>query len=135
MRLLVPALSLFLACCASSPRLTLQQIQPVRVFQLTKAEVFETVRFFAIKEGFSLDSFEQETGRIIGHRTNPATASGETSKMIIIHLKVIPADSGYSEVTSKFAFSSLGDSLTREEEETLADLYSHLYDYLERKVH
>ncbi len=123
-----------LSGCSSGPSLTLQDIQPKRVFHLTRAEVFEVVRLFGLKEGFRLDSMEEETGRIVGHCTLQASPGVPVNKMIIMNLRVYPVDSERSEVNARFTFSSLGDALTREEENILVDYYQNLYGVLERNA-
>jgi hypothetical protein len=126
--------ALLLIGCAPVPRLTLQQIQPKHVVKLSKTEVFETVRMFSVKEGFRIDSFEEESGRIIGHRTHQATPSSDAGKMIIMNLRILPADSTHSEVNAGFTFSSAGEVLNREQEEMLVECYTTLYDYLDRRA-
>jgi hypothetical protein len=126
--------TLLLAGCSTGPRIALQQIQQKRVFKLPRSEVFETVRFFSVKEGFRLDSFEEESGRIIGHRTQQAAHTNDAGKMIIMNLRVLQVDAENSEVTTRFTFSSVNDALSRDDEEILVVCYTTLYDNLEQKV-
>ncbi len=125
---------LLLSGCSQGPSLTLKDIQPKRVFHLTRPEVFEVVRLFGLKEGFRIDSMEEETGRVIGHCTLQASAGAAASKVIIMNLRVFPVDSERSEVNARFTFSSLGDALTREEENILVDHYQNLFGVLERNA-
>jgi hypothetical protein len=137
MKRFVPAflfLAFLLSGCSSGPRMTLQQIQQKRVFHLTRGQVFETVRFFCVKEAFRIDSFDEESGRIIGHRTYQSGPSSDIGKMVIMNLRVIPVEPEISEVTSRFSFSSVNDALSREEEEILLVCYTTLYDHLEQKA-
>lgn len=126
-------LAVLLAGCSSAPRLTLSQIQPNRVFALTKEAVFETVRFCAIKQEIRIQSQEFESGRIIGYRTYTYRDSPDP-KVIIMKLKITPIDPLHTEVQASFTFSRMADALTREEENLLADEYLTLFDYLERKA-
>jgi hypothetical protein len=124
---------LIICGCSSGPTLRLQDIQPKRVFPMTRSEAFETVRAFAIREGFRLDSKEEETGRIVGHATLQAKPSVEEGKVVIMHLRIHEVDPEHTEVNPRFTFSSVGDALTREEENILVDFYLNLYGCLEEK--
>jgi hypothetical protein len=126
--------TLVLPGCSTGPRIPLQEIQQKRVFKLTRTEVFETVRFFSIKEGFRLDSFDEESGRVIGHRTIEAAHTNDVGKLIIMNLRVNNVDTENSEVMTRFSFSSVNDALSREEEDILAVCYTTLYDHFEQKA-
>lgn len=123
---------LLLPSCSSTPHLTLDQIQPKRVFALPRPVVLESIRLFARSQEFRLDSFEEETGRVIGHRTHRLPSANE-NKMVIMNLRVYPVDTEHTEVNAKFGFTSTSDALTRDEESILVDAYTALYDFLERK--
>ncbi len=132
-----PALVLglvFLSGCAVGPNLTLKDIQPIRVIHLSHAEAFEAVRFFGIKEGFRIDNMEAESGRIVGHCTYQPTPSAATNKMIIMNVRISPVDAERSEVNVRFAFSSVNDALTRDEEGILVDHYQTFFSVLEEKA-
>jgi hypothetical protein len=125
--------TVLLAGCSSAPRLTLSQIQPNRVFALTKETAFETIRFCAIKQEIRIQSLEFESGRIIGYRTYSYRDQPDP-KVIIMKLKVSSIDPGHTEVQASFTFSKFADALTKEEENMLVDEYVTLFDYLERKA-
>jgi hypothetical protein len=126
-------IAVVLGGCSSAPRLTLSQIQPNRVFALSKETVFETIRFCAIKQEIRIQSQEFESGRVIGYRTYTYRDLPEP-KMIIMKLKITPIDPAHTEVQASFTFSKMADALTREEENMLVDEYVTLFDYLERKA-
>ena len=126
--------AILLTGCASGPGLSIKDIQPKRVFRLTRTEVFDAVRLFGIREGIRLASMDEESGRIIGHCTLQGRTNAVEGKMIIMNLRVYPVDSSHSEVNARFTFSSLTDALTREEESMLVDYYQNLYSFLERKA-
>jgi len=125
---------LLLAGCSQTQHLSLEQIQPVRVFTLAKADALETARLYCVKEGFRLDSFEEGTGRVIAHRTQQEVTSNQTGKMIIMNLRIVAVDPQHTEVTTRFTFSSVNDALSREQKEILADCYTLLYYYFDQKA-
>lgn len=125
---------LLLAGCSQTQHLSLEQIQPVRVFTLAKADALETARLYCVKEGFRLDSFEEGTGRVIAHRTQQEVTSNQTGKMIIMNLRIVEIDPLHTEVTTRFTFSSVNDALSREQKEILADCYTLLYYYFDQKA-
>jgi hypothetical protein len=125
---------LLFAGCSQTQHLSLEQIQPVRVFTLAKADALETARVFCVKEGFRVDSFEDETGRVIAHRTQQEVTSDQTGKMIIMNLRIVEIDPLHTEVTTRFTYSSVNDALTREQKEILADCYTLLYYYFDQKA-
>jgi len=127
-------LILLLAGCSQTQHLSLEQIQPVRVFTLAKADALETARLYCVKEGFRLDSFEEGTGRVIAHRTQQEVTSNQTGKMIIMNLRIVEIDPLHTEVTTRFTFSSVNDALSREQKEILADCYTLLYYYFDQKA-
>jgi hypothetical protein len=126
--------ALFISGCSTGPALTLRDIQPKRVFHLTRTEAFETARLFGLKEGFRIDSQEEETGRVVGHATLQARPSVEAGRLVVMNLRIHEVDSAHTEVTSRFTFSSVSDALTREEESILVDYYVNLYSYFEQKA-
>jgi hypothetical protein len=137
MKLHIPVLLtsiLLLAGCSQTQHLSLEQIQPVRVFTMTKGDALETARLYCVKEGFRVDSFEEETGRVIAHRTQQEVTSVETGKMIIMNLRIVAVDAQHTEVTTRFTYSSVNDALNREQQEILADCYTLLYYYLDQKA-
>ena len=137
MKPLIPAvllLTLFFADCSTGPRQSLKEIPTTRVFKLSRPQVLDAVRVYSVKEGFSLESSEEESGRIIGRRTLQSAQMGDPSKLIIMNLRLAPVDSAHCEVTSWFRFTSVGNALTREEENILRDCYITLYDELDREA-
>ncbi len=137
MKSLIPAvllLAFLFAECSTGPRQSLKDIPTTRVFKLTRSQLLDAVRVYSVKEGFSLESSEVESGRIIGRRTLQATQLGDPSKLIIMNLRLVSVDAAHCEVTSWFRFSSVGNALTREEESILRDCYVTLYDELDREA-
>lgn len=137
MKIIIPALlllSLLIADCSTGPRTSLKDIPTTRVFKLTRTQLLDAVRVYSVKEGFSLESSELESGRIIGRRTLQAAQMGDPSKLIIMNLRLASVDSTHCELTSWFRFSSVGNALTREEEDILRDCYITLYDELDREA-
>ena len=133
-RIVLLALAVVLVCgCSSSPSLNLSQVQPRRIFALTKEAVFDAVRFYAMKQDFNIQSQELERGRILGYRTFVYRESPDP-KVVIMNLKVTLIDRTHTEVLASFTFSKMNDALTREEENILVDEYGTLFNYLESKA-
>jgi hypothetical protein len=120
---------LLLAGCSSGPTVSLDQIQQKRVFALTRVSTVDAIRFFTVKEGFKVDSIEDETGRFIAHRVN--AARGSESRTVIMNVKVFSVDDGHTEVHTRFTFSQLSQTPSKEEEGILVDCYMALYQTLE----
>ena len=120
---------LFLVGCSSGPTLNLDQIQQKRVFALTRENAVDATRIFARKEGFIVDSIEDETGRFVGHRV--VATRGRESRTIIMNLRITAVDSGHTEVLTRFTFAQMSQTATREEEGMLIDCYYSLYQILE----
>jgi hypothetical protein len=124
--------TLFISGCSTGPSLSLRDIQPKRVFHLTRTEAFEAARLFSLKEGFRIDSQEEETGRVVGHATLQARPSVEAGRLVVMNLRIHEVDPEHTEVNTRFTFSSVSDALTREEENILVDFYVNLYSYFEQ---
>ena len=124
---------LILSGCSMAPSLTLKDIQPTRVFHLTRAEAFDAVRFFGIKESFRVDRVDEENGQILGHSVYQARPTSEANKLIVMNVRISAVDAEQSQVNASFGFSSVGDALTREEESILVSHYQNLFDLLESR--
>jgi hypothetical protein len=124
--------SIVLIGCSSSERIPLSQVQTKRVYKVARPDVFEAVRFFAIREQFRLDSFEEETGRVIGHKVQTARR-GEEAKTIIMNLRILEVESGVTEVNARFTYYIAQGVLKKDEEADLVDCYVMLFDVIAQK--
>jgi hypothetical protein len=121
--------SIGLVGCSSSQTIALKDVQPKRVFKLDRPTVFEAVKFFAIREQFRLDSFEEETGRVIGHKVLEVR-SGDEGRTIIMNLRVIKVEDKVTEVNARFTYYQAPGVLLKGEEAELVDCYVMLFDVI-----
>jgi hypothetical protein len=129
MKALLLLFSAALAGCAASQAVPLNDIQTKRVFTIDTGSVYEAVRLFGIREQFHIDSFEEETGRVIGHKTLEARR-GDDPKTILMVLRVLKADTGGSEVHARFEYYKHPGGLNKDEEADLAGCYGMLFDII-----
>jgi hypothetical protein len=138
------AFSIVLMCVAlgcSFERTTLQDINPTRIYKTTVPAFFDEVRLFSIKEGFRLERFEQESGRIIGHR-NVSVSSSEagqlsnaaTNKRILMVLKIRPKAERETSVLASFVYGDEQIVLTRSDEDELVNCYTVLFRHLDKNL-
>ncbi len=139
------ALPIMLLCvglsCASTERTRLRDINPTRIYAATVPAFFDQVRLFSIHEGFRLERFEQESGRIIGHK-NLSVSSSEaglvneavTNKRILMVLKIRPKTQREVSVLASFVYGDEQIVLTRSDEEELISCYTMLFRHLDENL-
>lgn len=127
--LLLFLFSIALIGCSSTGSIPLKDIQPKRVFKLDRPTVLEAAKFFAIREQFRLDSFEEETGRVIGHKVL-AVRSGDEPRTIIMNLRIIKVEDKVTEVNARFTYYQVLAELKKSEEAELVDCYVMLFDII-----
>ncbi len=127
--------------CASLSRQRLEDVTPNRVYHKPFAEVFEGIKLYSLREGFRLDRYGEEAGRVIGHKNTSSSAEakqmstiGETTEMIVMNLKVRRVSGGDTEVLVNFSFENGHVVVSREEESILLDCYSTFFDFMNEKV-
>jgi hypothetical protein len=127
--------------CASMSRQRLEDITPNRVYHRPYTDVFESVKMYSLKEGFKLDRYGEEAGRVIGHKNT--TSSGEakqmssiaeTAMMVVMNLKMRKVAGGDTEVLVNFSFENGHVVVSREEESILLDCYSTFFDFMQEKA-
>ena len=116
--------------CSAGPTVGLDQIQPKRIFVTTKAKALETLRFFTLKEGFIVDSAEEEAGRFFAHRIISGR-DPNSGDMLVMNVKLTALDNKRTEVLAHFTHSKATSTHTREEEGMLVDCYLSLFRELE----
>jgi hypothetical protein len=116
--------------CSSSSTVTLDQIQTKRAFAMTKVKAVESLRFFALKEGFIVDSAEEEAGRFFAHRVISGR-DPNSGDMLVMNVKFTALDNKHTEVLAHFTHSKATSVQTREEEGMLVDCYLALFRELE----
>jgi len=139
------ALSIVLLCvalsCVSTERTSLQDINPTRIYKATVPALFDEVRLFSIHEGFRLERFEQESGRIIGYR-NVSVSSSEaglssqssTNRSIVMVLKIRPTAERETSFIASFVYGGGQIVLNRSDEEELVRCYKMLFRHLDEKL-
>jgi hypothetical protein len=126
--------------CAPSERMTLQQINPSRIYKTTVPAFFDEVRLYSIGQDFRLERFEQESGRILGYK-NIQVSSSEAglmsasvrSKKILMVLKVKPKSETETSLVASFVYGDAQVVLSRSDEEELVGCYRELFRHLDEK--
>jgi len=123
--------------CASSSRQRLEDVVPDRVYHRPFKEVFEAIRLYSLKEGFTLDRYGEEAGRVIGHKVTSSSSEarqlssiGATSTLVVMNLKMRRVGEGETAVTVNFAFENGHVVVSREEESILLDCYNTFFDFM-----
>ena len=123
--------------CASMARQRLEDVTPNRVYHRPFTEVFEAIKLYSIKEGFKLDRYGEDAGRVIGHKSTTSSGDarqlssiGETATMVVMNLKMRKMGADQTEVLVNFAFENGHVVVSREEESILLDCYSTFFDYM-----
>ncbi len=127
--------------CASMSRQRLEDITPNRVYHRPYADVFESVKMYSLKEGFKLDRYGEDAGRVIGHKNTTSSGEsrqmssiGETATMVVMNLKMRKVAGGDTEVLVNFSFENGHVVVSREEESILLDCYSTFFDFMQEKA-
>lgn len=137
----IVAAALIAAGCASSSKQRLEDIVPNRVYHKPYADVFEDVKMYSLKEGFRLDRYGEEAGRVIGHKNTSSSPEarqmssiGQTTTMVVMILKLRKLSGGDTEVIVNFSFENGHVVVSREEESILLDCYYTFFDYMQNKA-
>ena len=132
---------LIMTGCASMNRQRLEDVTPNRVYHRPFAAVFEDVKLFSLKEGFRLDRYGEEAGRVIGHKNTSSSSEGramssigESAMMIVMNLKMRKMSQQDTEVIVNFSFENGHVVVSREEESILLDCYATFFDFMQDKV-
>jgi hypothetical protein len=132
---------LIAAGCASSSNQRLEDVVPNRVYHRAYADVFEDVKMYSLKEGFRLDRYGEEAGRVIGHKNTSSSPEarqmssiGQTTTMVVMTLKLRKLVGGDTEVVVNFSFENGHVVVSREEESILLDCYFTFFDYMQEKA-
>ncbi|HTO93359.1 MAG TPA: hypothetical protein VMM80_03280 [Bacteroidota bacterium] len=127
---------LILSGCASS-RQRLEDVIPDRVYHRPFKEVFEAIRLYSLKEGFKLDRYGEDAGRVIGHKNTSSSSEArqlsslsETATMVVMNLKMRRMGENETGITVNFAFENGHVVVSREEESILLDCYNTFFDFM-----
>jgi hypothetical protein len=131
--------AVLVACgCASTPPQRIGDIKPNRVYHKSLSEVFEAIRMYSYKEGFRLDRYGEEAGRIIGHKNTTTTSEGrsmssiaETAEMVVMVVKLKRLSESDTEVLVNFSFENGHVVVSREDESILLDCYNTFLGYMD----
>jgi hypothetical protein len=122
-------------------RQRLEDIKPNRVYHRPYADVFESVKMYSIKEGFKLDRYGEEAGRVIGHKNTTSSGEGRqmssiggSTTMVVMNLKMRKVAGGDTEVLVNFSFENGHVVVSREEESILLDCYSTFFDFMQENA-
>ena len=129
---------LITAGCATTPPQRLADLKPNRVYHRPRAAVFEALRMYSYKEGFRLDRFGEEAGRVIGHKNTTTTSEGrsmssiaETAEMVVMVVKLRSISEHETELLVNFSFENGHVVVSREEESLLIDCYTTFFGYMD----
>jgi hypothetical protein len=122
-----------LTTCAPGPRITLDQVQTRRTIAAEKSVLMDCVRIYAMKELFKISSLEEETGRILGFR-NTTGVRKDDPRTLLMQVSIVSTGPAVCDVNVRFVYSGNPASLSRDEESTLVECYSTLFDALEAKA-
>jgi hypothetical protein len=127
--------------CASMSRQRLEDIKPNRVYHKPFADVSQAIRLYSLKEGFRLDRYGEDAGRIIGHKNTTSSPEGrqmssigETTTMVVMNLKMRRLTPEDTEILVNFAFENGHVVVSREEESILLDCYSTFFDFMQENA-
>ena len=132
-------LSLFLIGCSSQPRRSLAEGAAPRVYAANLQQVFDAVRLHCLKEGFTVDRFEQESGSIIAHKVYQqggprADNFGPANHLIVMHIRVHEVAPGRTEAATSITFGNGQVVASRDDESILLDNYSSLYATMDAQL-
>jgi hypothetical protein len=126
-----------LAGCGLPPKMTLSDINPVRVYDTEKQPIFDQVRMYSQREDFRLERFEIESGSIIGHKrvlmsvqSLPGVEPAPT-RQLIMHLRLKTLGPGKTEVNASFTFGDYRGTFSSEDENILVGQYLNLFATLD----
>jgi hypothetical protein len=111
------------------------------VYHCPYPSVFEAVKLYSLKEGFTLDRYGAEAGRIIGHMNTrssgegrPMSSIGKTAMMVVMNLKMRKASENDTEILVNFSFENGHVVVSREEELILLDCYSRFFNFMNESL-
>jgi hypothetical protein len=99
------------------------------MYAAEKSAMFEAVRTFAEKEDFKLLRFEEEAGRILGHKPFEDSLL-KKSRVIIMAMAITQTDSGQCVIDARFNFAKEVGEYTPHSQRILSEWYYRLFDYL-----
>ena len=127
--------------CSTSGRMTIQDVKPARTYKAGVPAIFDVAREFSIQEGFHLDRFEQESGRIIGYKNivvssseGGLSSSPSGNRRIVMILKIKAKDKTSTSLLASFVYGDEQVVLSRSDEEELLNCYSLLFRHLDSKL-
>lgn len=112
------------ASCAPTREMQLDKIQTVRTYSGGKEEVMNAIRFFIAGEAFNMKRFDPEFGQVLGGKM-------VDDMSLVMKLNIYSPEAGKTTVDAKFTYGNVEGTVTRMDEEMLADYYYRLFDHLE----
>jgi hypothetical protein len=124
--------------CASMSRERLEDIKPNRTYHRQYKDVFESLKMYSMKEGFRLDRYGEEAGRVIGHKSTTSSAEskqmssiGESGTLVVMNVKLRKVSTADTEILVNFSFENGHVVVSREEESILLDCYATFFDFMQ----
>ncbi len=121
---------LFVLGCAGTTPGEKSVVVTKQYFKADKETTLNTVRFFCTREDFRVIRFEAENGKVLASR-NDRTDRAEDFRTITLSANVAPSDSATTSVEVKFGFANYMGTVTRADEDLLADYYHRFFAFLE----
>jgi hypothetical protein len=115
--------------CGSTRPTALNKVQTWRIYATNMDSMFEAVRAFARKEDFKLLRFEEEAGRILGHKSLEDSVL-KKSRVIMMAMAITQMDSVQCLIDARFNFANEVGEYTPHSQQILSAYYYRLFDYL-----
>jgi hypothetical protein len=115
--------------CGSTRPTGLGSVQTWRMYATNRSSMFEAVRSFAEKEDFKLLRFEEEAGRILGHKSLEDSVL-QKSRVIMMAMAITQMDSVQCIIDARFNFANEVGEYSPHSQEILSAYYYRLFDYL-----
>ena len=128
-----------MAGCGLPAHESLDQINPVRSYHADLASVMQAARSFSLKEGFKIERFEQDYGRVMGFKRTIGRGLDQTvrnpeNRLIVMDLKLKRISENETNLTASFTFGDGQTVTTRDEERLLVECYHSLFEHLEKNL-
>jgi hypothetical protein len=130
-----------LSSCGLPPKMTLEDIDPVRVYNTDKKALYDLVRMFGTKENYKIERFEMESGSIKGHKVlqarndtrGPLGVTGERLHLVM-NLKFESVSPTVTKLTASFAYVEYYGTHSSEDEGILVSEYTNFFSYLDEEL-
>ncbi len=115
--------------CGSTRPTALNKVQTWQMYAADKSSMFEAVRSFAKKDDFKLLRFEEEAGRILGHKSLEDSVL-KRSRVIMTAMAITQMDLVQCLVDVRFNFANEVGEYSPRSQQILSAYYYRFFDYL-----